>query len=245
VIGGTRNQYLLSKHLIRRLTGPAELSPNDQEDLDRLGQQRVRYFLQRTSIIEEDERSESFYLIHEGWACGYKALEDGRRQIIAFYLPGDICHLNGFVLGRMDYSIGTITAATISEITQRTYDDLVERKSSIATAICREFLVGFAVQREWTFNIAQRDALARVAHLICELFLRLKRVGLTNGDSCEFPLTQIDLGEALGLTAIHVNRMLQQLRANNLVVFKERQLTIPDIKALQRVAAFNDNYLHL
>jgi CRP-like cAMP-binding protein len=236
---------LLSKHLIRRLSGSAQPTPQDQEALDRLGQQRVRNFFQRTNIIEEDEKSEGFYLIHEGWACGYKALGDGRRQILAFYLPGDICHLNGFVLGRMDYSIGTITPTTISEVTQRAYVDLVESKSSIATAICREFLVGFAIQREWTFNIARRSALARVAHLICELFLRLKRVGLIHGDSCEFPLTQIDLGEALGLTAIHVNRMLQQLRARNLVVFKERQLSIPDIGALQSVAEFNDNYLHL
>ena len=111
--------------------------------------------------------------------------------------------------------------------------------------MCREFLVAFAVQREWTVNVAQRSALARVAHLVCELFLRMKRVGLTRGDSCEFPLTQTDVGDALGLTAIHVNRMFQQLRSLDLVAFKERQLTIRDIAALQRIASFNANYLHL
>jgi CRP-like cAMP-binding protein len=235
----------LSEYLIRKLGGAIPLTAEDEETLARLGRLKVRNFSPRSNIVAEGDEAKAFYLIQQGWAYAYNSLEDGRRPITAFYLPGDICHVSGPALGRMDHSIGTITATAVSELSQRAYEELVASNRTIANVIWREFLVGFSVQREWTVNIAQRSALARVAHLICELYLRLGNVGLTDGDSCEFPLTQTDLADALGLTAIHVNRMLQQLRSLDLVVFKERQLTVRDIAALQRIATFSPSYLHL
>jgi CRP-like cAMP-binding protein len=145
----------------------------------------------------------------------------------------------------MDHSIGTITRVVISEFTQEVLDDLLARAPGLGRALRWDSLVNSAIQREWTVNIAQRNALERLAHLICELFLRLERVGLTDGYSCEFPLTQVDIADALGLTGIHVNRMLQQLRSLKLLTLKDRTLSIADMEALRRLGGFNPNYLYL
>lgn len=184
-------------------------------------------------------------LIQEGWACRYKVLEDGRRQIISFFLPGDMCDLNVFILREMDHSIGTITPVTIAEISRATFEELMLAHPRITQALWWESLVSAAVQREWTVNLGQRNAFERMAHLFCELFLRLEMVGLTKGDSCDMPLTQNDLGEAMGLSTVHVNRTLQELRAAKLVMLKDRTLTILNMDVLRHVALFNDNYLHL
>jgi CRP-like cAMP-binding protein len=106
-------------------------------------------------------------------------------------------------------------------------------------------MVNGSIQREWTLNLGQRDAFERLAHLLCELFVRLATAGLTNGDTCDFPLTQTDLAEATGLSTVHVNRTLRELREANLIVLKDRTLRIPQIAALKRHAMFNANYLHL
>ena len=184
-------------------------------------------------------------LVQEGWACRYKVLEDGRRQIVGFFLPGDICDLNVFVLRELDHSIGTITPVTLSEISKPSFEELMGSSARLAQAMWWESLVSAAIQREWAVNLGRRDAFERVAHLLCELFLRLRSVDLTDGDSCDFPLTQSDLGEATGLSNVHVNRVLQELRSANLIVLKHRKLTIPVMAALQHAALFNGNYLHL
>jgi len=235
----------LSQNLVRKLRGFTRLSEHDELVLVQTGARRVRKFAAHTTIIEEDQQPNAFYLVREGWVHGYKMLADGRRQITAFFLPGDICHFNQFVLKHMDHSIGSITPVVISEFTQESLKGLTARAPILVQALWWESLVHSSIQREWTVNIAQRGALERLAHLICELFLRLENVGLTNGDSCEFPLKQVDIADALGLTGIHVNRMLQQLRSLNLLILKDRSLSIPDIGALQQLADFNPNYLHL
>jgi CRP-like cAMP-binding protein len=102
-----------------------------------------------------------------------------------------------------------------------------------------------AIAREWITNVGQRDAAERMAHLFCEIFIRLRAVGLTNGHSCELPITQEQLGDATGMTNVHVNRTLQALREQGLIILKGKTLTIPDLEALQRAALFNANYLHL
>jgi len=104
---------------------------------------------------------------------------------------------------------------------------------------------GYAIQREWAVNLGLRDATERMAHLFCELFLRLSLVGLVSGHSCEMPVTQADLAEATGLSPVHVNRTLQELRRLGLIVLKDKTLTIPDLEALADTAQFNPNYLHL
>ena len=180
-----------------------------------------------------------------GWACRYKVLEDGRRQIISFFLPGDLCDHNVFVLSSMDHSIGTVTEAMVAEISRESLDAMTLNHSRVAQALWWETLVNAAIQREWAVSLGQRDAVERIGHLLCELYLRLESVGLARQGTCDFPLTQVDLAETAGLSAVHVNRSLQELRAANLIVLKGRVLTIPNLRALQAASLFNENYLHL
>ncbi|WP_208697171.1 MULTISPECIES: Crp/Fnr family transcriptional regulator [unclassified Mesorhizobium] len=235
----------MRRPLIRKLEKFTRLSQADKDMLARIGAQRIRRFAAREDIIHEGEKPEYINLINEGWACRYKVLEDGRRQIIAFFLPGDLCDLNVFILKEMDHSIGAVTPVVVSEISRPAFDEMMVGHPRITQALWWESLVAAAIQREWTVNLGQRDALERTSHLLCELFIRLEAAGCTADSSCEFPLTQNELGETLGMSAVHVNRTLQELRASNLIVLKDRTLTIPNLKALQGVALFNPNYLHL
>jgi CRP-like cAMP-binding protein len=145
----------------------------------------------------------------------------------------------------MDHSIGSITRLAVADVSRSDMDDLTENYSRVTQAFWSEALVNIAIQREWTLNLGQRNAYERVAHLLVELFLRLKSVKLTQEDSCDFPLTQNDLADATGLTAVHVNRTLQELRRDGLIILEHKRLTIPDIKRLMDAAMFNPNYLRL
>src|SRR5262249_7902061 len=184
-------------------------------------------------------------LVLSGWCYRHKHLEDGRRQIIAFFLPGDLCDHNIFILREMDHSVSTITPVTIAGVTREAFEEVTLKHPRITQALWWESLVSAAIQREWTVNLGQRSASERLAHLLCELFLRLQSVGLVEGNSCEFPVTQVELGDATGLSPVHVNRTLQEPRSMGVIELKARTLTIPDLDALMRVSLFNTNYLHL
>lgn len=236
---------MLPNPLVVKLEHFVRLAEPDREIIHRISADRHRTLGPREDIIREGDKPEHINLVLSGWACRYKVLEDGRRQVIAFFLPGDLCDLNVFVLRQMDHSIGTITAVTISEISRAGFDALMLAHPRVTQALWWESLVAAATQREWSVNLGQRDALERMAHLFCELFLRLKTVGLAAGNSVELPLTQSELAEATGLSAVHVNRTLQELRTRGLIILRDRTLTIPSFAALRDAGLFNDNYLHL
>ncbi|MBB5694952.1 Crp/Fnr family transcriptional regulator [Muricoccus pecuniae] len=235
----------MSLPLIQKLEQFTRLSSEDKEVLRQMSMEGVRHLDAREDIIREGDRPQSLNLILSGWACRYKHLEDGRRQIISFFLPGDMCDNHVFILRQMDHSVGTLTPVTIAQIPRRRIEEIAGQHPRISQALWWETLVNAAIQREWTVNLGQRDALERIAHLLCELFVRLRGVGLTEGNSCEMPLTQAGLADATGLSVVHVNRTLQELRAAKLIVLRGKSLTIPDLTALQNAALFNPNYLHL
>lgn len=183
-------------------------------------------------------------LILDGWACRYKQVADGRRQIMALLLPGDLCDPQIDVLRAMDHSIGAVTCVTLAEIAHDRLADLAAQYPRVGAALAWEAQVGAAIQREWTVNLGQRDAVERLAHLFCELSVRLRGIGLVRGDSYEMPLRQTDLAAATGLTSVHVNRSLQTLRAQGWIVLRGRCLTILDSEALQHSALFDPSYLH-
>ena len=199
----------------------------------------------RRDLIREGETPKFVHLMVDGWACRYKTLPDGRRQIVAFFIPGDFCDLNVYILKEMDHSIGAITRLSVADISREDMDALTAGHPRITQGLWWEALVNAAIQREWTLNIGQRTAYERIAHLLVELHMRLKTVGLTQNGSCDFPLTQTDIVDATGLTAVHVNRTLQELRRDDLIILERRQLTIPDIRKLMDASMFNPNYLHL
>ncbi|TPE51644.1 Crp/Fnr family transcriptional regulator [Amaricoccus solimangrovi] len=221
------------------------LSLADRAALERVVAERRRTFLGREDISREGDKPTKIYVMLNGWACRYKFLEDGRRQIVAFFLPGDLCDLNIFILRQMDHSIGALTDVTVAEIGRDSFERLIDDHPRITQALWWEALVTIAIQREWTVNLGQRDALERIAHLLCELYVRLWSAGLATDGHCAFPVTQSDLADATGLSKVHVNRTLQELRQEGLIRLANRQLTILDLDRLKRLAVFDPNYLHL
>lgn len=231
--------------LIRKLEHFVRLSQHDKEVLIGAAAERVRKLRSRGHVVSEGDKPKVIYLVLEGWAYRYKHLEDGRRQIVGFFLPGDLCDLNVFILREMDHSIASITPLTIAEISRSNFERVIERHPRITQALWWDALVNMAIQREWTVNLGQRVALERVAHLLCELFFRLRSAGLTDGESCGFPLTQGELADATGMSTVHINRTLQELRALKLITLSNRVLSIHDLDRLMHVGMFNANYLHL
>jgi len=230
--------------LTRRLEEYTPLTDADRKELARLSSQPTHTIQARRDLIREGDEPRSLYLILDGWGCRYRTLEDGRRQIVDFAIPGDICDLNLFILDRMDHSIGAITRLKVAEIGREVFHRVVTTSPNITTALWWQELVSKSIHREWIVNVGQRTAQERVAHLLCEMFLRLETVGLTYGYWCDFPPTQNDIADATGLTAVHVNRTLQDLRRRGLIILDKQRLTIPDMMALQGVGLFNPEYLH-
>ena len=230
--------------LALRLDAFTRLSSDDKAAIEKISN-TSRVIAPRRDLIREGENPKFAHLMLDGWACRYKTLPDGRRQIVAFFVPGDFCDLNVYVLRQMDHSVGAITRLSVADISRDDMDRLTASHPRVAQALWWEALVNAAIQREWTLSVGQRTAYERIAHLLTELFLRLRTVKLTNGTSCDFPLTQNDLADATGLTAVHVNRTLQELRRDGLIELERRQLSILDMHRLMEAAMFNANYLHL
>jgi CRP-like cAMP-binding protein len=230
--------------LALRLESITRLSAEDKAAVQKIA--RVsRVIPARRDVIREGERPKHVHLMVDGWACSYKALPDGRRQIVAFFVPGDLCDLNVYVLNEMDHTLGAITRLSVADISRDDMDALTATHPRITQALWWDCLVQQSIQREWTLNVGQRTAYERIAHLLVELFLRLRSVKMTQGDSCDLPLTQTDIADATGLTAVHVNRTLQELRHDGLIELDKRRLRIPNLGRLMDAAMFNPNYLHL
>ncbi len=229
---------------ISKLENFAPLASADRTSLVEMTN-RQRKVEAQSDIVREGDPHGPLRVILDGWACRYKQLGDGRRQITAILLPGDLCDTHVNVLSQMDHSIAAITPVTLAEIPRPWLDGIVGRHPQIGAALWWDMLAACSIQREWMVNLGQRDAGERLGHLFCELFHRLRAVGLTRGRACDMPLRQMDLAAITGVTSVHVNRCLQALRMEGLIVLKHRRLVIPDLAALRRAALFNPAYLHL
>jgi CRP-like cAMP-binding protein len=230
--------------LVRKLQNFTMLPPDElRAVLEAMS--NVRAIAAREDIVVQGEQNPSVKVLLEGFACRYKMLEDGRRQILSLFVPGDMCDLRVFILKRMDHCVSTLTPARFAILSPESILRLTHRYSTLTRALWWTTLVEEAIAREWIVNVGQRTALERTAHLFCELYFRLRAVDLTRGLTFPVPLTQIELSEALGLSSVHVNRTLQELRRQNLIKLDAGILTILDLEALTEVAFFNPDYLHL
>jgi CRP-like cAMP-binding protein len=229
--------------LARKLENFAALSDDDRRLLDDVTR-TVREVEARRDLIEEGDRPDDVHLIVEGFACRYKITADGKRQIMAYLVPGDFCDLHVFILKEMDHAIGTLSPCRVVEIPRERIDAMTERPA-LARALWWATLVDEAILREWLVNIGTRDAAQAMAHLFCELLLRLRAVGLADGGGYELPITQAELGDTLGLSTVHVNRSLQALRHEGLITLEGRHLRILDPERLFAFSGFHPNYLHL
>ena len=227
-----------------KLDAFTRLSGEDRTALSEIAR-NLRFVDARRDLVSEGDRPSHVHLLLDGWACRYKQLPDGKRQIVSLFVPGDFCDVNVYILKQMDHSIGAITRLKVAMITPDEMNALTTDRPRIRQALSWHELVGAATQREWTLNLGQRSAYERLAHLLIELYLRLKTVGRAHHGRCDFPLTQNDLADATGLTSVHVNRTLQELRHDGLIELERKQLQILDLARLIDISMFNPNYLHL
>lgn len=198
----------------------------------------------RADLIDEGEDPHAVNVILEGWACRSRQLADGRRQIVSLLLPGDPCDPHVFLLDRMDHAISALTPVVYAQIPGPAMLELTARSVALDRAFQREALATAAIQREWTVSLGCRSGIERLAHLFCELRYRLAVVGLADRQGCPLPLTQHDLAHSLGQTSVHINRTLQELRAQGLITLRSRRLTIHDPDRLAELAHFDPAYLH-
>lgn len=198
----------------------------------------------RRDLIREGDAPGPVFVILEGWACRYKLLPEGTRQITAFLMPGDCCDMHASVLNYMEHSIATLTSARVAMIPRLRMEELITTRPSLTRAFWWTQLVDEDTLRAWIVSMGRRNSLQRVAHLMCELYVRARNIGHIEGNSFELPLTQGVLGDALGLTGVHVNRVLRKLRIAGVMELTAGSLIINDIGKLAAVAGFDDNYLH-
>ena len=230
--------------LIRKLESIYGLSDDEKIALVSLPMQ-VTNLRADQDIVREGDRPTRSCLVLAGFTCMYKLTGEGKRQIMGFNIPGDIPDLQSLHLTVLDTSLGTITPCKVGFIQHEVLHELCQRYPRIASAFWRETLIDASIFREWVMNVGRREAINQIAHLMCELVVRMKAVGLADDHSCDFPITQTELGDATGNSTVHVNRTLQALRGDGLIELHHSRLTILDWARLKEVAQFDPAYLHL
>jgi len=198
-----------------------------------------------TDIVVEGDRPGTCLVLMEGLVGRYKQLSSGRRQILSFQVPGDFIDMHSFVLGRLDHSMAALSDCRIAPVSHASMQEILGEHPRISLAFLRESMIEAAVFRDWVVNLGQRAGYGRLAHAFCELACRLKAVGQMHGNSFHFPVTQEELGQAVGLSAVHVNRVMQRLKAHGLVTHQAGVLTIHDWQGLQRAGDFEPSHLFL
>lgn len=203
-----------------------------------------RHYSSKADLIREGDRPGPVFVILEGWACRYKILNNGTRQIVGYLMPGDSCDLHVALLAEMDHSIQTITPAVVARIERGVMDAMLERHPGIAKAMYISQLVDEGTMRAWITSMGRRTSLERVAHLICELYVRARNVGMVVEPAFVMPLSQLILADSLGMTPVHLNRVLKELRQQGALQVTRGKVAISDPKLLVQLAGFDENYLH-
>jgi CRP-like cAMP-binding protein len=196
-------------------------------------------------LVRQGAPVDESMLLIEGIGCRYKDLSTGERQIQELHVPGDFTDLHGFLLKRLDHNIATVSRSLIALMPHDNLRRITEDYPHLSRMLWFSTMLDASVQRETILSVGRRTALARIAHLICELCIRLQVVGLSDGGRFALPITQVDLADATGLTSVHVNRMLKQLRDQEMLTFRNGAVDIHDWERLARVAEFDPAYLHL
>jgi CRP-like cAMP-binding protein len=243
-VQSSTNSHPDHSRLIRKLEAIVDLSPEERDALHGLPL-TIKTLGADQDIVHDGDRPSECCLIIEGFTCRYKLLPDGRRQIMSFHIPGDIPDLQSLHLKVMDHSLGTLVPTKVAYIPHDAVRELTRRCPRICDAFWRDTLIDAAVFREWMIGMGRRSAYTRIAHLLCELLVRLRSVGLANGYDIELPITQAELGDSLGLSTVHVNRVLQELRGNDLITLRARFLSVRDWPGLKEAGEFDPTYLHL
>ncbi len=228
--------------LIRKLSAFADLSDMELSVLDKFHKKR-RIFAAGSDMLHEGERHHSAYILSEGWVCSYKLMRDGTRQIVNFQIPGDFLGLRSVLLRTADHNIAPMTRVVAAEFSANELLPAFEKAPRLAAAILWSASCDDAITLERLVSLGRRDANERVAHFLLELGARLMNVGLGTKNGYQCPLTQYDLADALGLSAVHINRVLRKLREDGLLMFQQGEVTFLDFERLVSAAEFDMAYL--
>lgn len=233
-----------SNPLAKKLGIFVDLQPGDLAVIARWSADRSE-LPARHVFIRQGDRPRATCLMIEGWAYRYKTIKSGKRQVLGFLMPGDMCDPHAFILGKADHDIAMLTDAVVASICKEDILAAVETHPRLTSALWWTTLVDEGIARAWLVNLGQRSAIAKIASLFCELWHRAKLIGLVHADAFALPVTQEQLGEAVGLTSVHVNRTLRDLRDLKLVEFRSKQVVISNIGQLMELADFDPTYLQL
>lgn len=230
--------------LLMKLRARDEVSAEEEEALRGAVSEVQDYPADRTIIREGQELSESTLLL-AGFVCRYKDLRNAERQITAIHVPGDFVDLHSFTLKRLDHNIMTLTPCRVAMVPHAKLRLITETLPHLTRLLWFLTTLDASIQREWELSLGRRTALAKAAHILCELRVRMDVVGLAEEDGYRVPITQAELAECIGLTSVHVNRTLRELRERGLVEFRRGDVRILDLAGLERVAEFHSAYLYL
>jgi CRP-like cAMP-binding protein len=234
---------MIDKHLLK-LRARDEIGEAEERAIREAVADVIDYPADKT-IIEAGRPLSTSTLLLEGLMCRYKDLSEGQRQITELHVPGDFVDLHSFTLKHLDHAIMTLTRCKVAIVPHANLQRITEQFPHLTRVLWFTTNLDACIAREGEVSLGRRTAIQRTAHLFCELRIRLGIVGLTQGDSYGLELTQIELAECLGLTAVHVNRVLKELRERRLMEFRGSRVTIFDTAQLERVADFDSNYLYL
>lgn len=196
-------------------------------------------------IVREGQSPSQCCLVLRGFVMRHKTAHPAKRQIISFYVPGDLPDLQCLVLPRLDDTVSSLGASVVAMFPHSAIWEMLARSPELARLLWRETLVDAAIARERVTNLGQRDAIARVAHLLCEMNARLNAVGLAHDLQFCIPWTQADVADACGISTVHVNRVIQELRGSNAVEWRGKEIRILNLEQLSKIGEFCPNYLHL
>ncbi|NWE50947.1 MULTISPECIES: Crp/Fnr family transcriptional regulator [Brevundimonas] len=196
-------------------------------------------------IVLEHAYAEHSILLLEGFTARYSTLSDGRRQITEINVAGDFVDLHSLLMKQMDHGVVTLTPCVIAHAPHSRLRRLTEEHAHLTRLLWLDTIVDAAIHRQWLVAMGRRSGLGHLAHLVCELFTRLSAVGLTEGQTFNLPLTQTVLSDALGLSTVHVNRLIAELRREGLVRWSNPQVEILDWPRLSQIAEFDPTYLRL
>jgi CRP-like cAMP-binding protein len=230
--------------LVRRLVSIAALT---EEECDAIRHVPIasRDLPARSDIVREGDSPTHCCLLLAGFAFRYKIAAEGRRQILAIHVPGDVPDLQSLHLTAMDHTLAALTPVRVGFIPHEALHEVNARYPHIAGALWRETLIDASIFREWMVGLGQRDALRRTAHFLCEMLVRLGAVGLASGSSVELPVTQVELADVLGMSAVHINRTIQELRTRRLITLEGKNLILLDRDGLEKLGDFDPAYLHI
>ena len=229
--------------LVRRWSKYADLSEDDRDAILALPFTR-KTFGKDAYIVREGQETTECSLLLKGFAFRQKLLRDGGRQIISFHIPSEFVDLQNGVLGMADHNVQSLNRCELAMVPRFALLDLVNACPAIRLGMWVDTLIDASIFREWVVNVGRRDSRARLAHLLCELAFRLERNGANKGGAFDFPLTQEQLADATGLTAVHTNRTLQSLRRDGLIQLTSGNLNVLDWEGLREVGDFDELYLH-